>query len=63
MTDITKWSFADDANKMHDFMTQSMEVFLYSYSYLTEDDYYATYHEIMTMLKEKYPQMEMEDVR
>lgn len=63
MTDITKWSFADDMNKMHDFMTLNMEEFLFSYSYLNEDDYYATYHEIMEMLKAKYPYMEMEDVR
>ena len=63
MTDITKWSFADDMNKMHDFMTMNMEEFLFSYSYLNEDDYYATYHEVMEMLKAKYPYMEMEDVR
>lgn len=25
MTNITKWSFASDANKMHDFMTMSVE--------------------------------------
>lgn len=62
MKDITNWSFADDANKMHDFMTLSMEEFLFSYSYLNENDYFATYNEIMEMLKEKYPCFEMEEV-
>ena len=62
MTDITNWSFASDANKMHDFMTLSMEEFMFGYSYLEEKDYYATYHEIMGMLKDKYPQFEMEEV-
>lgn len=63
MKDISNWTFADDMNKMHDFMTLSMNDFLLSYSYLEEKDYFATYHEIMSMLKEKYPYMEMEDVR
>ena len=62
MVNISNWSFADDANKMHDFMTLSMEEFLFSYSYLNEDDYYATYNEIMEMLKNKYPYFEMEEV-
>ena len=62
MVDISGWSFADDANKMHDFMTLNMEEFLFSYSYLNEDDYYATYNEIMEMLKNKYPYFEMEEV-
>lgn len=63
MKDINGYSFADDMNKMHDFMLLSMDEFLLSYSYLNENDYYATYHEIISMLKEKYPYMEMEDVR
>lgn len=62
MRDISDWSFADDMNKMHDFMTLSMGDFLESYSYLDEDDYFATYHEIMLMLKAKYPYMELEEV-
>ena len=62
MRDISTWSFADDANKMHDFMTLSMEDFMNGYSYLDEDDYFATYHEIMDMLKKKYPNMETEEV-
>lgn len=62
MRDITGWSFASDANKMHDFMTLSMEDFMFGYGYLDEDDYFATYHEIMSMLKAKYPMMEMEEV-
>ena len=62
MKDITSWSFADDANKMHDFMTLSMEEFLFSYSYLNENDYFATYNEIMEMLKERYPYFDMEVV-
>lgn len=63
MKDISNLTFTDDMNKMHDFMTLSMDEFLFSYSYLEEKDYFATYHEIMSMLKEKYPYMEMEDVR
>ena len=62
MRDIAGWSFADDMNKMHDFMTLNMEEFMFSYGCLDEDDYFATYHEIMAMLQEKYPYMEMEEV-
>ena len=62
MKDITSWSFADDANKVHDFLTLSMEEFMFSYSYLDEKDYFATYNEIMEMLKERYPYFEMEEV-
>lgn len=62
MNDISKWSFASDANKMHDFIVMGMEAFMNSYSYLTEEDYYATYNEVMSMLKEKYPNMEIERV-
>lgn len=50
MKDITMWNFVDDEEKMHDFLTLSMEDFLLSYSYLEEEDYYATYHEVMSML-------------
>ena len=39
-----------------------MDEFLSSYSYLNEDDYYATYNAIMEMLKEKHPYMEMEEI-
>lgn len=63
MKDISGYDFVDDMNKMHDFMLLSMDEFLLSYSYLNENDYYATYNAIMEMLKEKYPYMEMEDVR
>lgn len=62
MRDIAGWSFADDMNKMHDFMTLGMEDFMKSYSYLDEDDYYATYHEIMGMIKRKYPLAEFEEL-
>ena len=62
MTNITEWSFASDANKMHDFMTMSMEEFMKSYSYLEEKDYYATYLELWTMLQEKYPEFQLEEV-
>ena len=62
MRDISDWSFADDMNKMHDFMTMGMKEFFYYYSYINEDDYFATYHEIMLMLKAKYPYMEFEEV-
>lgn len=41
-------SFADDEEKMHDFMVLSMEEFLESYSYLDVEDYYATYDEVMS---------------
>lgn len=62
MNDISRWSFASDANKMHDFMTLSMEEFMESYSYLEEKDYYATYNEIWSMLEERYPNFELEEV-
>lgn len=62
MKDISGYNFVDDMNKMHDFMLLSMDEFLLSYSYLNENDYYATYNAIMEMLKEKYPYMEMEKV-
>lgn len=62
MKDISGYSFIDDMNKMHDFMLLNMDEFLSSYSYLNENDYYATYNAIMEMLKEKYPYMEMEKV-
>ena len=39
--------FCDDAEKMHDFLTLSMEDFLKSYSYLDVRDYYATYDRLM----------------
>ena len=62
MKKITGYDFADDMNKMHDFMLLSKDEFLSSYSYLNEDDYYATYNAIMKMLKEKHPYMEMEEI-
>ena len=63
MKNITGYDFADDMNKMHDFMLLSKDEFLSSYSYLNEDDYYATYNAIMEMLKEKHPYMEMEEIQ
>lgn len=42
-------SFAGDVEKMHDFITLSMDEFLESYSYLDREDYYATYDELMDM--------------
>ena len=62
MRKITGYDFTDDMNKMHDFMLLSKDEFLSSYSYLNEDDYYATYNVIMEMLKEKHPHMEMEEI-
>ncbi len=62
MKDIIGYSFVDDMNKMHDFMLLNMDEFLLSYSYLNENDYYATYNAIMEILTEKYPYMEMEKV-
>lgn len=50
MVNIQNMNFIDDREKMHDFLTMSMEDFLNFYSYLEENDYYATYHEIMDML-------------
>ena len=41
---------------------ESKDEFLSSYSYLNEDDYYATYNTIMEMLKERHPYMEMEEI-
>ena len=51
MKNITGYDFTNDMNKMHDFMLLSMDEFLSSYSYLNEDDYYATYNAIMGCLK------------
>ena len=62
MKNVAGYGFTDDMNKMHDFMLLSMDEFLSSYSYLNEDDYYATYNAIMRMLKEKHPYMEMEEI-
>ncbi len=62
MKNITGYDFTDDMNKMHDFMLLGKDEFLSSYSYLNEDDYYATYNAIMKMLKEKHPYMEMEEI-
>lgn len=42
-------SFVGDVEKMHDFITMSMEDFLGFYSYLDREDYYATYDELMDM--------------
>lgn len=42
-------SFLGDVEKMHDFITMSMEDFLGMYSYLDERDYYATYDELMNI--------------
>ena len=42
-------SFVSDVEKMHDFITMSMEDFLGFYSYLDREDYYATYDELMDM--------------
>lgn len=46
--------FLDDEEKMHDFITLSMEDFLASYSYLAREEYYATYDELMDLLKGEY---------
>lgn len=47
-------SFLSDNEKMHDFITLSMDEFLESYSYLTEGDYYATYDDLMELLDETF---------
>lgn len=62
MKNVAEYDFADDMNKMHDFMLLSKDEFLSSYSYLNEDDYYATYNTIMEMLKERHPYMKMEEI-
>lgn len=46
-------SFLGDVEKMHDFITMSMEDFLNMYSYLNEKDYYATYDELMNISREE----------
>lgn len=46
-------SFAGDVEKMHDFITLSMDEFLESYSYLDREDYYATYDELMDMSRKQ----------
>ena len=42
--------FIDDPDKMHDFLTLSMDEFLFSYSYLDVEDYYATYDAVMNFI-------------
>ena len=44
--------FLQDECKMHDFITMSMEDFLNFYSYLDEQDYYATYDALMNLIGE-----------
>lgn len=43
-------SFLRDECKMHDFITMSMDEFLFQYSYLSVEDYYATYDELMAII-------------
>ena len=47
------YDFLGDEPKMHDFLTIGKEDFLESYSYLTEEDYEATYKAVMDILEEK----------
>lgn len=51
MVDITGYSFINDIEKMHDFMILNMDEFLFSYSYLNENDYYATYNDVMKIVR------------
>lgn len=51
MVDITGYSFINDIEKMHDFMILNMDEFLLSYSYLNENDYYATYNDVMEIVR------------
>ncbi len=44
-------SFIDDQEKMLDFFFLSRSEFLQSYSYLTQDDYKATEHDIINKLQ------------
>lgn len=46
----TSGSFATDTEKMIDFFTSSKENFLNFYSYLTEEDYTATIHDIINKI-------------
>lgn len=50
MRNITEKSFMLDKEKMHDFLTMGMESFLGFYSYLDEEDYFSTYHDIMSLV-------------
>jgi len=42
--------FLSDEEKMHDFLTLSMEEFLFTYSYLSVEEYYATYDAVMDLV-------------
>ena len=53
--------FVGDECKMHDFLLLDKREFLGSYSYLTEDDYRATYDTIMAILDERGWEFKMED--
>lgn len=43
-------SFIGDEEKMHDFMIMDMVQFLSFYSYLSVEDYLATYDELMDLI-------------
>lgn len=45
------YSFIDDTEKMRDFIYLSKEEFLFSYSYLTEEEYEATVAEVNVALE------------
>lgn len=45
------FGFADDSEKMFDFLTLSKDEFLQTYSYLTEQEYYTTATQVMSVLK------------
>ena len=46
--------FADELHKINDMLTCSKEDFLYSYDYLTENDYEETRKYIINVFKKNY---------
>lgn len=53
--------FVGDECKMHDFLLMDKNAFLGSYSYLTEEEYRATYDTVMGILDERGWQITMEE--
>jgi hypothetical protein len=46
--------FADELHKISDMLRCSEDSFLYSYSYLTEEDYKSTHDYIIEVMKKHY---------
>ena len=52
--ELKGFNFADELHKINDMLTCSKEDFLYSYDYLSEDDYEETRKYIIDVFKKHY---------